>query len=80
MTAIILTRCDPARNMARYYRLDLEGTPEQWRLQLVPTEPAMQAVVRQIRISGRGNRVVVLLSGEAASRPGLPETVPPPRR
>ena len=24
MTAITLTRCDPARNMARYYRLDVQ--------------------------------------------------------
>ena len=54
------TLAGDAQTLARYYRLDLEGSPEQWRLQLVPTEPAMQAVVRQIRISGRGNRVVAI--------------------
>ena len=44
----------------RFYRVNLEGNPEQWRLTLAPSEPAMQAVVRQIRIGGSKNRIVMI--------------------
>jgi outer membrane lipoprotein-sorting protein len=36
----------------RFYRVSLEGGPDAWRLLLVPSEPAMQKVVREIRIAG----------------------------
>lgn len=41
----------------RFYRVTLEGSASQWRLQLLPREAAMQAVLREIRIGGAGNRV-----------------------
>jgi outer membrane lipoprotein carrier protein LolA len=37
----------------RFYRVELAGRPSQWRLVLVPTEPKMREVVREIRIDGR---------------------------
>ncbi|HUP95745.1 MAG TPA: outer membrane lipoprotein carrier protein LolA [Burkholderiales bacterium] len=36
----------------RFYKVDLEGSEIQWRLLLKPSEPAMQSLVTQIRISG----------------------------
>ena len=36
----------------RFYKVDLEGSDIQWRLLLKPSEPAMQSLVTQIRISG----------------------------
>jgi hypothetical protein len=45
------------RTLTRFYRINLEGDPDRWRLSLAPSEPAMQAVVREIRISGSKNRV-----------------------
>lgn len=38
--------------LRRFYQVSLMGTPEQWRLKLLPREPAIQAVVSEIRISG----------------------------
>lgn len=40
--------------LERNYRLSLEGTAEQWTLQLLPVDEKMQAVVRCIRIAGVG--------------------------
>lgn len=37
----------------RFYRVDLSGREAQWRLVLVPVEPRMREVVREIRIDGR---------------------------
>ncbi len=36
----------------RFYRVELAGRPAQWRLVLVPIEPRMREVVREIRIDG----------------------------
>ena len=41
----------------RYYKVSLEGNPREWRLLLKPTQPAMQAAVSEIRISGKNNWV-----------------------
>ena len=38
--------------LERNYQLSLEGTAEQWNLQLLPLEEKMQAVVKRIRIAG----------------------------
>jgi outer membrane lipoprotein-sorting protein len=38
--------------LERSYRLSLEGTADNWVLQLVPTDNRMKAVVQRIRISG----------------------------
>jgi len=40
------------QTLNRYYRVSLEGQPGAWQLLLVPSEPSMQAVVREIRIEG----------------------------
>ena len=40
--------------LQRYYRLKLDGTPADWTLTLVPAEPAMAAVIREVVIRGRG--------------------------
>ena len=45
------------QTLTRFYRVNLEGNAGQWRLSLVPSEPAMQTVVREIRISGSNNRI-----------------------
>ncbi len=38
--------------LERNYRLSLDGTAEQWTLQLLPTDERMQAVIRRIRVAG----------------------------
>jgi len=43
--------------LQRYYKVTLDGKPDDWRLLLVPIEPTMQAVVREIRIGGAGAQV-----------------------
>ena len=43
--------------LERNYRLGLEGTPQDWVLQLVPLDEKMQAVIKQIRISGVQDQV-----------------------
>ena len=45
------------QTLRRFYRIDLEGSDDQWRLLLVPSEPKTQAMVREIRISGSQNRI-----------------------
>jgi len=41
----------------RFYRVSLEGGPDAWRLLLIPSEPAMQKVVREVHISGAKSRI-----------------------
>jgi outer membrane lipoprotein-sorting protein len=41
----------------RFYRVSLEGDPGAWRLLLIPSEPAMQKVVREIHIAGAKSRI-----------------------
>lgn len=41
----------------RFYRISLEGSDDEWRLLLAPSEPKMQAMVSEIRISGSKNRI-----------------------
>ena len=45
----------PALN--RFYRVDLEGRENQWRLVLRPTDANLGALLTVIRISGQGRRV-----------------------
>jgi len=45
------------QTLSRFYRIGLEGSDDQWRLLLAPSEPKMQAMVREIRISGSKNRI-----------------------
>ncbi len=41
--------------LERNYQINLSGTSEHWILQLLPTDPKMQKVAKQIRILGEGN-------------------------
>ena len=43
--------------LERNYRLSLDGAPQDWVLQLVPVDGAMQAVIKRIRISGAHDQV-----------------------
>jgi hypothetical protein len=43
--------------LERNYRLSLDGTAENWTLQLLPVDEKMQTVVKRIRIAGVGNAV-----------------------
>lgn len=45
------------RALERYFRLSLNGNATQWSLQLVPLQPAMLAVVSQIRVKGARDQV-----------------------
>ena len=44
-----------AASLQRIYQTDLQGNANGWLLQLQPRDPAMQAVVRSISISGSGS-------------------------
>lgn len=46
--------------LTRFYKVSLEGSPAGWRLLLLPSDPAMQKVVSEIRISGAKNRVAAV--------------------
>ncbi len=45
------------QTLRRFYGTSLEGSEEQWRLSLIPAEPKMRTVVKEINIGGRGNRI-----------------------
>lgn len=45
------------RALERNYRLSLDGSARQWTLQLLPSQPKMQAVVKQIRVEGARDQV-----------------------
>jgi outer membrane lipoprotein-sorting protein len=46
--------------LQRRYRLVLHGTEERWQLTLLPSDPAMGAVVLRIQIAGRRNQIQVI--------------------
>jgi outer membrane lipoprotein-sorting protein len=43
--------------LSRFYRVELDGGENQWRLVLKPSEPRMQSLVAEIRISGTRSRI-----------------------
>lgn len=51
--------------LERFYRVELEGGPAQWRLYLVPREKQMRTVITQIRIGGSRDRVDLIEVHEA---------------
>jgi len=51
--------------LERFYRVELEGSPKQWRLYLVPREPQLSAVISLIRIDGGRDRVDLIEVQEA---------------
>ena len=46
--------------LQRRYRLGLHGTEERWQLTLLPSDPALAAVVLRIQITGRHDRIEVI--------------------
>jgi hypothetical protein len=54
------------QTLNRFYRTSLTGSEERWRLSLVPAEPTMQSVVKEIHIGGGGNQVrtIEIVEGE----------------
>jgi len=53
--------------LERFYRVELEGAPAQWRLYLVPRGQEMRAVISLIRIGGSRDRVDLIEVHEAAA-------------
>jgi outer membrane lipoprotein carrier protein LolA len=49
----------------RFYRVELTGKASQWRLVLVPVEPRMREVVREIHIDGRDDWIGTITVFEA---------------
>jgi hypothetical protein len=52
--------------LSRFYQVSLDGGERRWRLTLKPSEPGMQDVVSEIRISGDGswiNAIEIIESG-----------------
>lgn len=45
------------RALERHYRLSLSGDAAQWTLLLLPSQPAMLAVVKQIRLQGTRDQI-----------------------
>ena len=45
------------RALERNYRLSLDGSAKQWTLLLLPSQPRMQAVVKQIKVEGVRDQV-----------------------
>lgn len=43
--------------LERYYRLGLSGTREAWRLSLTPRDPAVAAMLTQVRLQGTAARI-----------------------
>ena len=41
-------------SLERYYRVTLEGTAQAWRLTLIPADPRVARLVREVRIAGTG--------------------------
>jgi outer membrane lipoprotein-sorting protein len=51
--------------LERFYRVELEGGPVQWRLYLVPRDKEMRTVISLIRIGGSRDRVGLIEVHEA---------------
>lgn len=45
------------RTLSRFYRLNLEGNVNRWRLVLIPVESKVKEMLTEIRISGSDNRI-----------------------
>jgi hypothetical protein len=45
------------QTLNRFYRVNLDGGEDKWRLSLTPAEPTMQTVVKEIRIGGSRSRI-----------------------
>ncbi len=52
--------------LQRFYRVELEGGPAQWRLYLVPRDKEMRKVISLIRIGGSRDRMDLIVVQEAS--------------
>ncbi len=43
--------------LSRDYRVDVDGSPTQWRLTLLPSDPKIAALVSRITVTGRDKRI-----------------------
>lgn len=41
--------------LERFYKIELDGDAAHWKMRLLPIEPKMREMMREIRISGHGN-------------------------
>lgn len=67
------------QTLNRFYRVSLEGSANQWRLLLIPSETQMQGVVSEIRIDGSKNRIAsieILETGGDRSVMTITESAP----
>jgi len=66
--------------LERNYRLSLDGTSQNWSLQLLPIDVKMQAAVKSIRIAGVRDEVsrIEILQADGDSSVMLIEKLPPP--
>jgi hypothetical protein len=53
------------QTLNRFYKVDLDGGPDEWQLLLQPSERKMQAIVKSIRISGSKSVVHTIEIDEA---------------
>ena len=73
-------------SLSRDYRIAVDGTREQWRLVLLPSDPSIAARISRLLVEGRrerivsieilqadGNRSVLTMSPVAASNPSAPD-------
>jgi len=52
--------------LQRFYKVELKGDAAKWRMKLLPLEQKTRAMVKEIVISGRGDRVTVIEMLEAS--------------
>ncbi len=62
--------------LRRFYRVNLDGDAERWRLSLTPIEPKMRAVVSEIRIGGNNDRIATIEIIEAEGDRSIMTVVP----
>ena len=64
--SIRATLAGDLKALTSFYRVELEGSENQWRLLLKPSESTLQSMVSEIRISGQRNsvRVIEIVEGE----------------
>lgn len=52
------------QTLQKYYRIELQGERKAWSLSLIPTQPDMARVVREIRLHGAGERINLIETRE----------------
>lgn len=57
VAAFRATLAGDTQTLQHYYQTDLQGERQDWTLSLIPTQPDMARVVREIRLHGEGGRI-----------------------